>query len=126
MEKGSVRDVILWGFLLWLIGYGLGILLFAVVPAWTIGWYLLPVGVIVTTCVLWSRGPGRSFGYFLALALSWTAFAIVLDYFLIVKLFQPTDGYYKLDVYLYYVLTFVQPLIVGLIRRDARGGVGDR
>jgi hypothetical protein len=37
----------------------------------------------------------------------------VFDYFLLVKVFKPVDGYYKLDVYLYYVLTFILPLIVG-------------
>jgi len=31
----------------------------------------------------------------------------------IVKAFKPADGYYKLDVYLYYALTFALPLIVG-------------
>jgi hypothetical protein len=28
-------------------------------------------------------------------------------------MFKPADGYYKLDVYLYYILTFALPLIVG-------------
>lgn len=32
-----VRDALGWGFLLWLMGYGLGIILFAVVPLWLIG-----------------------------------------------------------------------------------------
>ena len=36
--------------------------------------------------------------------------AIVLDYLLIVKALNPADGYYKLDVYLYYALTFILPL----------------
>jgi hypothetical protein len=31
----------------------------------------------------------------------------------IVKLLNPADGYYKADVYLYYALTFISPLIVG-------------
>jgi hypothetical protein len=31
----------------------------------------------------------------------------------IVKAFNPPDGYYKADVYLYYALTFVAPLSVG-------------
>jgi len=40
----------------------------------------------------------------------WTVIAIVADYFLIVKLLQPADGYYKLDIYIYYALTFLLPV----------------
>jgi len=39
--------------------------------------------------------------------------AVIFDYLFLVKMFKPTDGYYKLDVYLYYILTFLLPLIVG-------------
>ena len=46
-----------------------------------------------------------------------TAMAIVLDYLFIVKAFNPPDGYYKLDVYLYYALTFLAPLAVAIYRR---------
>jgi hypothetical protein len=37
----------------------------------------------------------------------------VFDYFFIVKAFNPPDGYYKLDVYVYYLLTFIIPVAVG-------------
>ena len=40
--------------------------------------------------------------------------AVICDYFFLVKAFNPADGYYKLDVYLYYGLTFILPLAVGL------------
>jgi hypothetical protein len=43
----------------------------------------------------------------------WTLIAVIFDYVFIVKAFNPADGYYKLDVYLYYVLTFTTPLAVG-------------
>lgn len=39
--------------------------------------------------------------------------AVVCDYFFLVKLFKPADGYYKLDVYMYYFLTLTFPLIIG-------------
>ena len=39
--------------------------------------------------------------------------AIVCDYFFLVKVFNAADGYYKLDVYLYYTLTFALPLFTG-------------
>ena len=40
----------------------------------------------------------------------------MFDYLLIVKVFSPPDGYYKLDVYLYYALTFIMPLVVGWLK----------
>ena len=54
---------------------------------------------------------------YVVLAGVWTAMAIVLDYLFIVKAFNPPDGYYKLDVYLYYALTFLAPLAVAIYRR---------
>ncbi|HEY1303237.1 MAG TPA: hypothetical protein VGF24_06790 [Vicinamibacterales bacterium] len=36
-----------------------------------------------------------------------------LVYLFIVKALKPADGYYKLDVYLYYALTFLIPVTVG-------------
>jgi len=62
---------------------------------------------------LFKKIAGDSFQYYFVLAVIWTLIAVAFDYVFIVKLFKPTDGYYKLDVYLYYVLTFVLPLIVG-------------
>lgn len=56
---------------------------------------------------------GDTFQYFLLLAIFWTLIAIVFDYFFLVKALKPADGYYKLDVYLYYGLTFILPLFAG-------------
>lgn len=53
------------------------------------------------------------FSYYFCVAIVWTLIAVVLDYVFIVKAFKPADGYYKPDVYLYYVLTFILPLLVG-------------
>jgi hypothetical protein len=57
-----------------------------------------------------------------SLALVWSAMAVVLDYLFIVKAFNPADGYYKADVYLYYLLTVLLPLAVGLRRRTQSHG----
>lgn len=46
----------------------------------------------------------------------WTLIAIIFDYFFLVKLLKPADGYYKLDVYLYYSLTFILPVVAGTLR----------
>ncbi|HKW00136.1 MAG TPA: hypothetical protein VJN96_09935 [Vicinamibacterales bacterium] len=51
----------------------------------------------------------------------WLLIAVAGDYLFIVKAFKPPDGYYKLDVYLYYALTFAIPLFAGWrMRRPAR------
>ncbi len=49
----------------------------------------------------------------IGLGLIWTVMAIFLDYIFLVKLLNPADGYYKLDVYLYYTITLILPIIVG-------------
>jgi hypothetical protein len=109
-KKQFYTDAFVWGFVLWLIGYLLGMILFFVVPSDMIGWVILPIGIIITLWVLLKRIKGDSFNYYLLLAIAWTLIAIVFDYLFIVKALKPVDGYYKLDVYLYYALTFVLPL----------------
>jgi hypothetical protein len=113
MNKQLLKDSLGWGFILWLIGYVLGIILFFVLPASSIGWFILPVGLIITLWVLLKKIKGGTLQYYLMLAAVWTVIAIVLDYLLIVKALNPADGYYKLDVYLYYALTFIIPIIIG-------------
>jgi hypothetical protein len=110
------KDAFGWGSALWLIGYILGIIFFAFVPANLIGWVIMPIGLAITLLVLFKKINSNSFRYYLLLALVWTLLAIILDYFLLVKVFKPVDGYYKLDVYLYYILTFVLPLAAGFIK----------
>ena len=113
MNKQLLKDSLGWGFALWLIGYLLGFIFFALVPKNMIGWFITPIGTAITLWVLFKKIKGESFGYYVKLALSWTLIAIIFDYFFMVKLLNPADGYYKLDVYLYYVLTYILPLIVG-------------
>ena len=113
MNKQLLKDTLGWGFILWLVGYILGIMLFAVVPSSVIGWIIMPVGIIITLWILFRKISADSFKYFVFLAVSWTLIAIIFDYFFLVKVFKPADGYYKLDVYLYYALTFILPIVVG-------------
>ena len=120
MTKKFLKDALLWGFVLWLVGYILGIVLFVVVPQSILGWIILPIGVLITLWVLLTKIKGNSFQYYLILAISWTIIAIILDYFFLVMVFKPADGYYKLDVYLYYVLTFILPLTVGWYKHRAQ------
>lgn len=113
MNKQFFKDSFGWGFLLWLIGYVLGIALFAVVPPTAIGWVIMPIGIIITLWVLFKKIKSENIQYYLKLAIVWMLIAVIFDYFFLVKAFNPADGYYKLDVYLYYALTFVLPFVVG-------------
>jgi hypothetical protein len=113
MGKKIFKDGLGWGFLLWLVGYLLGILLFMVAPQTLLGWLIMPVGTILTLWVLLKKVKASSLRDYLSISIIWTLLAIVLDYFFLVRVFKPQDGYYKLDVYLYYTLTFSLPLVIG-------------
>jgi hypothetical protein len=117
MNKLLLRDSLGWGAILWLIGYVLGIALFFVLPPSTMGWVIMPIGVLITFWVLLKKVNGGTFGDFVFLAVVWTLIAVAFDYLFIVKALKPADGYYKLDVYLYYALTFIIPLVVGLWKK---------
>ncbi len=112
MNKQLLKDSLGWGVALWFIGYVLGIILIFLLPVSLVGWVIMPIGIIITFWVLLKKVKDGSFQYYLILAVVWTAIAIVFDYLFIVKAFKPADGYYKLDVYLYYAITFISPLIV--------------
>jgi hypothetical protein len=108
-----LKDAFLWGSILWFIGYVLGIVFFSIVPPNFIGWTIMPIGIIITLWVLFKKIKGKTFKYYFLLAVIWTFIAIVFDYFFLVQVFKPIDGYYKLDVYVYYAFTFILPLFVG-------------
>jgi hypothetical protein len=108
-----VKDSLGWGLALWFVGYVLGIVGFLVLPPALIGWAVMPVGIALTLWVLLTRVRATRLRHDLMVALAWTAIAVVGDYLFIVKAFNPPDGYYKLDVYLYYAVTGMMPLSVG-------------
>jgi hypothetical protein len=112
------KDSIMWGVGLWLIGYILGFIFFALVPAGMIGWSIMPIGIAVTLWVLFKKIKGDSFKYYFWLGAVWTVIAVILDYIFIVKALNPADGYYKLDVYIYYILTFTLPIVVGWYKKS--------
>ncbi|MEK7622637.1 MAG: hypothetical protein AAB430_02080 [Patescibacteria group bacterium] len=112
MTKQFLKDAFGWGFLLWLIGYVLGMMLFAVLPVNLIGWVIMPLGMAITLWVLFKKIKSEQFDYFIKLGVVWLLIAILFDYFFLVKAFKVV-GYYKPSVYLYYALTFILPLLVG-------------
>ena len=126
MDKHFYKDAFVWGFVLWLIGYLLGMILFFFVPTDMIGWIITPIGIIITLWVLFKKIEGDSFHYYLYLAIAWTLIAIVFDYLFIVKALKPADGYYKLDVYLYYVFTFILPLAVYYRKNSLKTTSGEK
>ena len=119
MTRQFLKETFIWGFIIWFIGYVLGIVLFPLVPHALIGWIILPLGVPITLWILLKKVKSNSFQYFLILAFIWVLIAIVFDYIFIVKLFKSQD-YYKLDVLVYYAVTFILPLIVGWRKMQSR------
>ena len=117
MSKQFIKDAFGWGVILWLIGYLLGIILFPLVPNSMIGWIIMPIGTIITLWVLFKKVKADSFGYYAWMAIVWVLIAFVFDYFFLVKAFKPEDGYYKIDVYLYYALIFILPVLVGRYKK---------
>ncbi|MCX6779274.1 MAG: hypothetical protein NTU97_03515 [Candidatus Magasanikbacteria bacterium] len=115
-SKGNIfLNTIFWGFILWLFGYVLGIIFFMFVPKGILGWCIMPFGLVATLWVLFKKIKRDSFTCFIGLGVIWTIMAIVLDYIFLIKFLKATD-YYKLDVYIYYLLTFALPIIVGMYR----------
>ena len=115
MEKNKAKvlqNTLFWGFVLWLFGYILGMIFFAFTPKEMIGWYIMPFGIIATLLVLFKKIKRDSFVCYIGLGIIWAIMAIVLDYVFLVQLLTAAN-YYKLDVYLYYIITFALPLLVG-------------
>src|SRR5690349_1831187 len=121
MRLRLLRDALGWGIALWLVGYILGLVLFALVPTSVIGWVISPIGVAITLWVLLTRIKARTLRSFATLSFVWTMIAVLFDYLFIVKAFNPSDGYYKPDVYLYYALTFLLPLGIGWWKAATHG-----
>lgn len=120
MNGRLVKDGLGWGFALWLIGYALGMLLFAFVPTSLLGWIITPIGMALALWVAFRKVQGDTLSHYVLVALVWVTIAVIGDYLFIVKALKPADGYYKPDVYLYYALTVAIPLLAGWRRTTHR------
>ena len=80
----------------------------------------MPIGIVITLWVLYRKIHSEKFNYFLKLGVVWTVMAVILDYIFIVIMFAPEDGYYKLDVYFYYLFTLTLPLLVGWMKTNKK------
>ncbi len=121
MDRKFLVESFGWGFALWLFGYVLGFVFFFLVPPAMLGWAIMPFGTALALFVLFKKTSG-DMRHYAGIAVVWALLAIVLDYLFLVKLLNPADGYYKLDVYVYYALTFVLPLAVGYWKSGKKQG----
>jgi hypothetical protein len=111
--KEKLISTFFWGFVLWLIGYSAGIILFFIVPKGYIGWGITPFATVITIWVLIKKIKRPELTCYFGLGLMWTLVAVILDYIFLVRLLNTESAYYKPDVFLYYILTFTLPIIVG-------------
>ena len=106
----------MWGFVLWLIGWILGVVLFMTPLKSIMGWVITPIGTIITLWVLFKKINRERLLCYFGVAVIWTLMAIALDYLFNVLLFGIGASYYKLDIYIYYAITFILPLMVGVYK----------
>lgn len=120
MDRKMIIDTLGWGFVLWLIGYALGFIFFFIVPPSMIGWLIMPIGIVIAAYVAIKKISRKTLAEYVLVAIAWVVLAVVLDYLFIVMLLNPADGYYKLDVYLYYAFTLIIPLAAGLWKQKEK------
>lgn len=113
--KQWVKDTAGLGTVLWLIGYLASLVLFFSPFAGIMGWILLAVFTPVSLAIAWwwfRKREHLPVQYYAGVGVAWMLIAIVLDYLFIVLLFHAT--YYGPDVFVYYAVTFLIPVGVGL------------
>ena len=111
--KDKLKSTLVWGFILWFIGYVAGMILFFVVPKEVIGWVITPFATALTIWVIVNKIKRPEMMCYFGLGMMWTIMAVVLDYIFLVKMLKTGIAYYKPDVLLYYFLTFTLPIMVG-------------
>ena len=119
--KQLIKDTAGLGTALWLIGYLASLVLFFTPYAGVMGWILLAVFTPVTIVIVlwWFRKRERlPLQYYAGVGVAWVLIAIVLDYLFIVLMFQA--NYYGIDVFVYYAVTFLIPVGVGLFLNRSR------
>ena len=123
--KAWIKDTIGLGVLLWLLGYLAGMVLFFSPLAGSMGWVITAIFTPVTLLITWWWFHQRDLpiAYYAGVGIAWTVTAVVFDYLFIVRLFQA--AYYALDIFVYYTLTFLIPVGVGLYLNLVRGKPGD-
>lgn len=114
--KQWIKDTAGLGIALWLIGYLASLVLFFTPYAATMGWILAAIFTPITIVITWwwfRKREHLSVQYFAGVGVAWVLIAVAFDYLFIVLVFRAAS-YYKPDVFLYYTLTFLIPVGVGL------------
>jgi hypothetical protein len=111
--KEWIKGALGLGIVLWLFGYLTSMVLFfspfASIMGWIITAIFTPVTIVVTWW--WFRTKNLTLADFALVGALWTVIAVVFDYLFIVQLLKAT--YYGPDVFVYYILTFLIPIVVG-------------
>ena len=96
--KQWVKDFVLLGVGLWLLGYLASLLLFFSPFQSSMGWIITAVFTPFTIAVAWwwFRTREIPLSYYVKVGIAWTVIAVLLDYLFIVRLFQ--TPYYEMDV----------------------------
>lgn len=89
--------------------------LFPFVPVNFIGLPIIAVLIPLMIFIAYKKfkNLGVSSAYYLLVAVVWVMFPLVFDYLFIVKVFN-VQNYYDFDLAIYYFLTFLIPLVIGL------------
>jgi hypothetical protein len=113
--KQWIKDTAGIGTALWLMGYIASLVLFfspyAGIMGWVLAAFFTPVTIVITY-VWFRRRDSLPLQYYAGVGVAWMVIAIVLDYLFIVLLFQAT--YYGVDVFVYYAVTLLIPVGIGL------------
>ena len=114
LPRTRLTDTLGLGVCLWLIGYVASLALFFTPLKGVMGWVLFVILTPVTAYIAYRvfRNRKKELTYYAIVAVSWLAVAIVLDYIFIVTLYSKPN-YYAPDVFAYYAVTFLLPLLVG-------------
>jgi hypothetical protein len=117
--KTKLIDILVFGVLIWLIGYIASIILYSFIPSNLLGWILCIIFTPITFLIAYLRFKNRKqpMKCYIGVAVFWTLIAIIFDYIFIIKLFNSIE-YYKPDVFVYYIMTFLIPIIIGFINRN--------
>ncbi len=112
--KEWIKGTLGLGLILWLFGYLTSMVLFFSPFSSIMGWIITAIFTPVTIVVSWwwFRTRTLTLTDYLLVGGLWTVIAVVFDYLFIVKLLSAT--YYGTDVFVYYILTFLIPIGVGL------------
>ena len=123
--KEWIKGTIVLGILLWLFGSLISIALFFSPVAGIMGWIITAIFTPVTVVVTWwwFRTRNLALTDYVLVGVLWTIIAVVFDYLFIVQLLRAS--YYGPDIFVYYILTFLIPIGVGLylVRAHREQGV---